>query len=153
MEGAGGPVEKRQPAGNPRGEQAEAPTARPGEAEGGGRVKIPRTAGRVPPGAWEAGAAEAAAAAAAAARTEGVVITGDCSSPETSGAGAGPGGARELPGHLGRPAPGAGPRPAWGPWGLSRDHARTTSRGVKGRGPRFPAFPTRTRTSVLRPRP
>lgn len=36
MEGAGGPVEKRQPAGKPRREQAEAPTARPGEAEGGG---------------------------------------------------------------------------------------------------------------------
>lgn len=51
MEGAGGPVEKRQPAGKPRREQAESPTARPGEAEGGGRVKIPRSAGRVPPGA------------------------------------------------------------------------------------------------------
>ncbi|CAI9159521.1 unnamed protein product [Rangifer tarandus platyrhynchus] len=146
MEGAGGPVEKRQPAGKPRREQAEAPTARRGEAEGGGRVKISRSAGRVPPGAWEAGAAEAAAAAA---RAEGVVITGDCSSPETSGAG--PGGARELPGHLGRPARGAGPRPAWGPRGRSRDHVRKTSRGVKGHGQRLPAFPARTRTSAATP--
>lgn len=119
--GAGEPVERRQPAGEPRGERTEAPTtltakrlaARPRQKSG--QVKAPRIALRIPPEAREAGAAEKEAATAAAAPKEGVVITGDCCSPETSGAGAGPGGAREPPGHLGRPAPGGGPlRGRWG---------------------------------------
>lgn len=48
----------------------------------------------------------------AAVAEEGVVITGYCRSPETSGAGAGPGGAKEQLGHLGQPAPWAGSGPA-----------------------------------------
>lgn len=114
-------------------------------------MKAPRTPGRVPPGVGRTGAAEKAAAAAAAPE-EGVVITGDCSSPETSGAGAGPGGAREPPGHLGRPARGGGPPPRRGPPGQKPGHAgragagsagpdgRSAGTGLEGYRLRFPAF-------------
>ncbi|KAL0600829.1 hypothetical protein AAY473_030708 [Plecturocebus cupreus] len=68
--------------------------------------------GRVPPGAGAAVTTEEEAEETAAAPGEGVVITGYCRSPETFGAGAGPGGAKEQLGHLGLPAPGAGSGPA-----------------------------------------
>ena len=76
-------------------------------------MRAPRVAERVPPGAGGAGAAEEEEETAAV-RGHRVVITGYCGSPETSGAGAGPGGAREPPGQRGGLRREAGPSPAVG---------------------------------------
>lgn len=150
-------MERRQPSGKPRRERAEAPTARPAPraaqtaAAHRGAGEGFADPGASPTWSWaNRGCGEAAAAAAA--PEEGVVITGDCSSPETSGAGAGPGGAREPPGHLGRPARGGGPPPRRGPPGQKPGHAgragagsagpdgRSAGTGLEGHRLRFPAF-------------
>lgn len=100
---------------SPRGRRAGSPGGRGASsraAAGGRRGRAPRIAERVPPGAGGARAAEEEETAAA--PELGVVITGCCGSPETSGAGVGPGGAREPPALQGGLRREAGPNPAEG---------------------------------------
>lgn len=116
---------------SPRGRRAGSPRgrgARSRAAAAGRRLRAPRIPQRVPPGAGRAGAAEEEEEEAAAAPEHRGVITGCCLSPETSGAGAGPGGAREPPGLRGGLRREAGPSLAEG---LARGRGRSGARRAR----------------------